>query len=96
MQVTVRGYLTLRPIIGERVTVAITASGMSLGELIEYLSDQFGDELDRWIFVPGTREINRYCAILINGSHYTHLQNRLETQLQDGDEVALFPPIAGG
>jgi MoaD family protein len=96
MPVTVRGYLTLRPIIGERLEVAISAGEMSLGELVKHLSDQFGEELDRWLFVPKTREINRYCAILINGSHYTHLPDHLETQLQDGDEVALFPPIAGG
>jgi molybdopterin synthase sulfur carrier subunit len=96
MPVTVRGYLTLRPIIGEKFEVAITAGGMSLGELVEQLSEQFGEDLDRWLYTPGTREINKSSAILINGSHYTHLPDGLATQLQDGDEVALFPPLAGG
>ena len=96
MPVTVRGYLTFRPIIGEKFEVAITAGGMSLGELVEQLSNQFGNELNHWLYEPGTREINKSSAILINGSHYTHLPDGLATQLQDGDEVALFPPLAGG
>jgi MoaD family protein len=96
MPVTVRGYLTLRPIIGEKFEVAITASSLSLGELVEQLSNHFGNELNRWLFEPGTRKINKSSAILLNGSHHTHLPDGLATQLQEGDEVALFPPLAGG
>ncbi|NOQ19123.1 MAG: molybdopterin synthase sulfur carrier subunit, partial [Desulfobacterales bacterium] len=30
------------------------------------------------------------------GRHYIHLPNRLDTELEEEDEVALFPAIAGG
>ena len=96
MPVTVRGYLTLRPIIGEKFEVVITPGSLSLGELVEQLSNHFGKELNRWLYSSGTRKINKSSAILINGSHYTHLPEGLATQLQEGDEVALFPPLAGG
>ena len=35
-------------------------------------------------------------AVLVNGMHYTHLPERLQTRLKDEDEIAIFPPIAGG
>ncbi|MGD8857203.1 MAG: MoaD/ThiS family protein [Chloroflexota bacterium] len=40
--------------------------------------------------------VSRQVAILVNGRHYSHLPNGLNTKLKDGDDVALFPPIAGG
>lgn len=35
-------------------------------------------------------------ALIINGRSYRNLPDQLETELQDGDEVAIFPPMAGG
>ena len=48
------------------------------------------------IFEPETHTLNRDVRVLINGRHYSHLPGKLNTWLHEGDEVFLFPPIAGG
>jgi molybdopterin converting factor small subunit len=32
----------------------------------------------------------------VNGRHVSHLPEGLETELADGDEVSVFPVVAGG
>jgi molybdopterin converting factor small subunit len=38
----------------------------------------------------------QHVPVLVNGRHCTHLPDGLDTELRDGDQVDLFPPIAGG
>ncbi|MFW6369352.1 MAG: MoaD/ThiS family protein [Myxococcota bacterium] len=35
------------------------------------------------------------CIVLVNGTNAGYLRGK-KTKLKDGDEVSLFPPIAGG
>jgi len=39
--------------------------------------------------------IKKYVNILVNGRHIQSLSGR-KTELADGDEVVIFPPVAGG
>jgi len=39
--------------------------------------------------------IKKYVNILVNGRHVQSLSG-IKTELCDGDEVAIFPPVAGG
>jgi molybdopterin converting factor small subunit len=48
------------------------------------------------ILDPETSRTRPHAAILINGNHYTHLPDGLDTRLKDGDEVSIFPAMAGG
>lgn len=95
MQIRCKGYLTFRELIGE-CSLELEGESPSLGDFLEALCTAIGEELRAALFDPGTNELDEHIAVLLNGRHYTHLPERLDTPLQDGDEVAIFPPIAGG
>jgi molybdopterin synthase sulfur carrier subunit len=96
MSVKVRGYLTYRHVVGERYFPLAAGDEQTLNHLIDWLSNQLGSDFTDMAYDPQSNSLSRDVAILINGRHYTHLPDRLETQLYDGDEVSIFPPLAGG
>lgn len=69
----------------------------SVRELLGYLSDTYGEKVNRWIWT-GTDDKKTLMAgtiILVNGRHVQHLQG-LDTPLNEQDVVSLFPPSGGG
>ncbi|MFC2036547.1 MoaD family protein [Chloroflexota bacterium] len=97
MRIRVRGYLTLRDVIGDRCFEEIEAETFTLKDLIQRLSLELGDDfVHRLSGSETTAGVRWQIAILVNGCHYSHLPDRMATKLVDGDEVAIFPPTAGG
>ncbi|HID56632.1 TPA: MoaD/ThiS family protein [Candidatus Poribacteria bacterium] len=66
----------------------------TLGQLLDELCDEFGQRMRRYIFDEEGR-VRKYVKIFVNGRNIQDLEG-LETRLDDEDEVAIFPPIAGG
>ena len=96
MKITIRGFLTLKNVMDEKSTLDFERDDLTVDDLLHELSDKYGQGFRTMIFDPETQTINRHIRILINGHHYSHLPDKLNTQLNEGDEVFLFPPIAGG
>ena len=97
MKIRVTGYLTLRGAIGKQRALEIEAEGTTLREFVQQLSLELGDETVPSVSDPDAFQgPNRRILILLNGRHSSHLPDGLDTELADGDEVALFPPVAGG
>ena len=59
-------------------------------ELLDILCDS--DERREKIFDDSSK-LRPYVTILINGQFIRTL-NRVQTELEEGDEVAIFPPVA--
>lgn len=97
MRIKVTGYLTLRGTIGNRTAIDLETEQTTLKDLLQKLSLEFGEDVVPPVSDPDAfRGPNRRAVILLNGRHSSHLSDGLDTQLEDGDEVAIFPPVAGG
>jgi MoaD family protein len=96
MKITINGFLTLREVMDDQSAFELEIGNMTLMELLHELSNMFGERYTQMVFDKAGKGLNQHIRILINGCHYSHLPQKLNTRLLEGDEVALFPPIAGG
>ena len=96
MRVKVKGYLTLKTVVGDLPYRELDAPEVTIRDLVQSLSSELGDAFVSSFFDAETGRVSRYSAILVNGRHYSHLPDGLDTRLVEGDEIALFPPLAGG
>jgi MoaD family protein len=96
MKITVRGFLTLRTVMADQSELELEIGNITLMKLLHELSDIFGEQYTQMVFDKAGKGLNQHIRILINGRHYSHMPQKLNTRLQEGDDVALFPPIAGG
>lgn len=64
-----------------------------LRELLDKLCNMYGDHFRKKLFA-GDR-LSEDIIIMVNGRHIEHL-NGLNTQLEDNDEISIFPRVAGG
>lgn len=86
MQVTIRSFATVRERLGEGQFTQELPDGATLRDLVERLAASRPEAatLKDWL----------------ESGHLHLARNRVhvppETLLEDGDEVALFPPVSGG
>lgn len=84
-------FTSLRALTGIRET---QLEAIDVQEVIDTLGKQFGDKFNKMVLEPDG-SLKSYFHVLVNGRH-VRLQQGLQTQLEDGDIVAIFPPIGGG
>jgi MoaD family protein len=96
MRIRVKGFLTLKQAMGNEPELMMEIGDWTIRRLLEEMSLRFGKDFSRMIFDPETGEVNGYVRVLVNGRHYSHMPDRLGTFLREGDDVAIFPPLAGG
>jgi molybdopterin synthase sulfur carrier subunit len=90
--VTVKSFATLREVMDAEVRVEFTGDA-TIRSLLAELTGRY-EGLARRIFTsPGT--LRDFVNILKNGRNI-HFLAGLETPLEEGDLIALFPPVAGG
>jgi molybdopterin converting factor small subunit len=94
--IKVKGYLTYRDVIGQREIERRDDIPVTLLDFLSELATGIGGEEGCALFDAESGTVGRSVAIMLNGMHYKHLPHRLETVLKDQDELAVFPPAAGG
>lgn len=90
MQVKV--FANLRDICGG-VSVEVKPNGNQVIDVLEKMVEMF-PEIDEEIFTS-EKKLKPFVHVYINGKNIIH-SNDLHTLVNDTDQVALFPPVAGG
>ena len=91
--VAVRLYAGLREAAGQRDFVVDLPAGALVGELLKRLI-ALRPNLDGKLLDESGR-VRQYVAVFVNGRDIRHLSG-LQTPVQPQDEIAIFPPVAGG
>ncbi len=92
-RIKVEFFATLRLVLGV-AGLEIEAGGpVSVRQLIDMVSRKLGTDISVKL-LDGDR-VKRGTMILVNGKNIHHL-NGLDTTVNPGDRVAVFPPAGGG
>ncbi|MFX1296775.1 MAG: MoaD family protein, partial [Promethearchaeota archaeon] len=73
----------------------LTYEAGTVGEVLEKFLNEYGDSLEKTLVNPESKDLQQYILILVNGRNIRFLKGR-KTKLNEGDVVAISPPIAGG
>jgi sulfur-carrier protein len=93
MKITFRTFATFREVIGERERELSLPPGETIGGLLKILCNAHSGLREK--LFDATGQIKPYIIILKNGRSVTSLK-QLDTVIDEGDVIAVFPPVAGG
>lgn len=91
MELELRFFANFREAVGQKSVYREYAGDCRVGDVLHDLEDEY-PEMELFAEDGSIRE---YISILKNGRDVTH-EDGLETALDDGDTVSIFPPVAGG
>lgn len=80
---TVKFFATLRKAAGEPGYESVAKN---VGEILKEVEQRYGDGVKRYL---------KNCIVMVNGQNIAYLKGK-RTRVGAGDEVSLFPPVAGG
>ena len=80
---SVKFFTMLRKATGE---AGYESSAPSVAAVLKEVEKRYGDNVSRYL---------KNCIVLVNGQNISYLKGK-RTKLGPGDEVSLFPPVAGG
>lgn len=92
MKVRVRAFAQFREIIGNDIIVELPEKA-DLYTLLRFLSKENSDVKDA-LFDPAGN-LRKYVILMVNRRRVDH-DRILGLNLAENDEIAIFPPVAGG
>jgi molybdopterin synthase sulfur carrier subunit len=97
LQISVRFFTSLRELIGKKEeTLKFPSSeDVTVNTVLNRLAKHHGKEFVEYVYDSKTGEVKSFLQFLINGRSASAL-NGLNTELADGDVLAIIPPVGGG
>lgn len=95
IKVKIHTILGIKDIIGQRELEVSLPQGSNLEALLSWMVKTWGESLAAYLFHPDNLSPLPRLRLMVNGQDIGFLDG-LDTVLQDGDEVLIIPPVAGG
>ena len=97
MEVKVRFFTNLREIANKKEETLTFAEGekVTVDLALKTLAEKYGKPFAEYLYDSKTRQVKNFLQLLVNGTSTSTL-NGLETELKDGDVLAILPPVGGG
>lgn len=97
MQVTVRFFTHLREIIGKKEEAIFFPEneGVTVKKVMKILTKRYGKSFVEYVYDRKTENFKSFLQLLINGKSVSTLSG-LQTELKNGDVLAILPPVGGG
>ncbi|MFB6095094.1 MAG: ubiquitin-like small modifier protein 1 [Halodesulfurarchaeum sp.] len=92
MNLELRLFATFREAVGQKTIDREFPEDATVREVLEALEGEYED-LEGSFLEDG--ELRSQINVLKNGREILHLEG-LETRVEDGDTISIFPPVAGG
>ncbi|WP_049981301.1 ubiquitin-like small modifier protein 1 [Halolamina rubra] len=92
MNVELRFFATFRQVVGQKVVEREFPEGTTIGEVLYELEAEY-DDLAGQLIEDG--DLRPHINVLKSGREALHLDG-MDTVLEDGDRLSIFPPVAGG
>ncbi|PSP56061.1 molybdopterin synthase sulfur carrier subunit [Halobacteriales archaeon QS_1_67_19] len=89
MALELRFFATFREAVGQKTLEREYPDGTTVGDVLTDLAEEY----DMTLFEDG--DLRPQLSIMKNGKDVAHLDG-LDTPLDDGDTLSVFPPVAGG
>ena len=96
MKIRIKGFFSIKEALGGRGEGEMEVEHATIRELLTGLSERYGTRFKDQVLDPQTNEVRSENQILLNGRHYRYLPEGLDTELKEGDFLAIFPLVAGG
>jgi molybdopterin synthase sulfur carrier subunit len=97
LRLSVRFFTSLREIVGKREETLEFLEGekVTVDTVLKVLTQRYGKRFVEYVYDGDTGQVRGFLQFLVNGKS-TSTMNGLQTELQDGDVLAILPPVGGG
>jgi molybdopterin synthase sulfur carrier subunit len=97
LRVSVRFFTSLREITGKKEATLEFSDDekVTVEKVLGTLSSDYGAGFVEYVFDAKTQEVKGFLQFLINGQSASTMKG-LQTELKDGDVLAILPPVGGG
>ena len=97
LRVSVRFFTSLRETVGKKEEALVFSGGekVTVDMVLKTLAQRYGNRFVEYVYDRETGAVSNFLQFLVNGKSASTLSG-LQTELDDGDVLAILPPIGGG